>query len=233
MNIGVLLIATNRYVDFVGQVVDSIMESFMPTEERRIFLFTDCELPFKEEINIIPIEHEPWPMIPLRQFSLFRDHRNRFHGLDFLFYLDVDMRIVDTVSTEILPDSKTGLVGTLHPGFYRDGKNGTFETRPTSAAYVCPGSDSHYYCGAFFGGERQAFLRMSERIAEGIDRDLKSNIIAIWHDESYLNRYFDDVLPKILPPSFCYPESWTLPFPKIILALDKDHAAIRNEDNSQ
>jgi hypothetical protein len=33
----------------------------------------------------------------------------------------------------------------------------------------------------------------------------------------------------VLDPSYLYPESWTLPFPRRILALDKDHAAIRRE----
>ena len=31
----------------------------------------------------------------------------------------------------------------------------------------------------------------------------------------------------ILDPSYCYPESWDLPFPKRLLALDKHHEEIR------
>ena len=59
--------------------------------------------------------------------------------------------------------------------------------------------------------------------------DLGKNIIAVWHDESHLNRYFVDHKPTvILSPSYCYPESWKLPYKKRLLALDKNHAAIRS-----
>jgi hypothetical protein len=33
----------------------------------------------------------------------------------------------------------------------------------------------------------------------------------------------------MLDPRYCYPESWDLPFVKILVALDKDHAAMRAE----
>jgi hypothetical protein len=70
---------------------------------------------------------------------------------------------------------------------------------------------------------------MSRKIRENIDTDLQKDIIAIWHDESHLNRYLisNQQLTKTLLPSYCYPESWNLPYPKKILALDKDHEAIR------
>jgi len=33
--------------------------------------------------------------------------------------------------------------------------------------------------------------------------------------------------PKFLDPSYCYPESWNLPYEKKLLALDKNHQEIR------
>lgn len=52
--------------------------------------------------------------------------------------------------------------------------------------------------------------------------------MAVWHDESHWNRYCIDHKPTtILSPSYCYPESWNLPYKKRLLALDKDHIAYR------
>jgi histo-blood group ABO system transferase len=69
---------------------------------------------------------------------------------------------------------------------------------------------------------------MAHYMQENIKADLAKNIIAIWHDESHLNRYFIDNKPtKILSPSYCYPESWQLSYPKRLLALDKNHQNMR------
>ncbi len=64
---------------------------------------------------------------------------------------------------------------------------------------------------------------MSETIAKNINIDAEKDIIAVWHDESHLNKYFSDHTPtKILDCGYCAPESaWDIPFAKKILALDK------------
>ncbi len=64
---------------------------------------------------------------------------------------------------------------------------------------------------------------MSQAIETNIDSDLNKGIIAVWHDESHLNRYFIDHPPtKILCPSYCYYERTNLPFSKKIITVDKD-----------
>ena len=70
---------------------------------------------------------------------------------------------------------------------------------------------------------------MVGQLATNVNRDLHKNHIAVWHDESHLNRYFIDHPPKTLSPSYSYPERLKLPFPKIILALDKNHGEMRGE----
>jgi hypothetical protein len=63
-----------------------------------------------------------------------------------------------------------------------------------------------------------------EVVLDQIKKDSDNGIMAVWHDESHLNRYFIDHKPTtILSPSYCYPESWKLPFHKRILMLDKNH----------
>lgn len=50
-------------------------------------------------------------------------------------------------------------------------------------------------------------MEMSEVIADRVNKDLDNDIIAVWHDESHMNRYMIDNPPTLeLSPEYCYPE---------------------------
>jgi len=71
---------------------------------------------------------------------------------------------------------------------------------------------------------------MSETLSANVDKDLENGIIARWHDESHMNRYFLDHEPTIiLDPGYCYSNcsGHILPYKQKILALDKDHGFYR------
>ena len=225
MKIGLLIIATNKYTSFLQPLIESADRFFFSNSAVNYHIFTDQN----PEINSIhkyfihKIEHKKWPYNTLMRYDFFIQYANMFKNSDYVYYCDVDMLFVDHVGEEILGD----LVATIHPGFM--GGRGTPETSPKSLAYVHPYESMRYCAGGFNGGSVSDFLKMSETISTNINKDLKNNIIAIWHDESHMNRYFINNPPtKLLTPSYCYPESWNLPFPKKILALDKDHKKMRD-----
>jgi histo-blood group ABO system transferase len=86
-----------------------------------------------------------------------------------------------------------------------------------------------YFAGGFNGGSSYQYLKMAKYISNNIDVDYSKNLIAIWHDESHMNRYFIDNPPtKILSPSYCYSESVKIPFKRRLVALDKNHNKIRS-----
>ncbi len=104
--------------------------------------------------------------------------------MDYLFACDADMLFVDYVGDEIMGD----LVATQHPGFTK--KRGTYEYRQDSTAYVAPDEGECYFAGGFYGGKKEAFLTMMRGLVNNIQIDLDNDLIAVWHDESHLNRYF-------------------------------------------
>jgi hypothetical protein len=204
----------------------------------------------------VPTAHEPWPGPTLHRYHYFTAARARLSETDVLFYLDVDTRVPGSVGDEVLPAEGgpgSGLVGVAHPGFCgrfaEEGalrklarslglsagprrwldtpRRGSYEGRRASAAYVAPHEGGAYLMGGFNGGRAPAFLAMAEHIAAAIDRDAARGIVAVWHDESHLNRYFIDHPPHILSPSYGFPEGWDAPFEARIVLLDKDHAAMR------
>jgi len=226
MNIGLLVIATRKYNRFFNPLQSSIRKYFCPDQNVTVYLFTDEPVSVRDVV-CLPIEHKPWPYITPERYHQFHRYREAFTREDFLFYLDVDMEIVAPVSTEILPTEQEKWVGTLHPGFFTPWSRGAYETRPASTAYVGKHEGTRYYAGGFNGGTRPAFLEMAATLACNIDKDREKGIIARWHDESHLNRFYVDKSIKVLSPAYCYPESWELPFSKKILALDKNHAEMR------
>lgn len=228
MKVGVLLIATNKYLPLIDQLVDSIREFFFSEEDVTVFLFTDLE---SQRTDLVPlyIPHKPWPLITLERYNVFHRFREQLRDQDYLFYLDADSRVAGKVGKEILPTPPAELVATIHPGYIRSAKRGPYEKRCSSTAYVKPTEGRRYYTGAFNGGTTTAFLQMAETIAQNVDQDSENNLIAAWHDESHLNRYLMDRNIRELSPAYCYPEKWNLPFRKIILALAKDHAAYRRD----
>ena len=222
--IGLILISTNNYKIFVKPLIESARNFFLNNHEVTYYLFTDSDEfnDLGDDVVINKIEHLEWPMITLYRYKTFVKHKDILSTEDYLFYCDIDMRFVDNIGDEILGD----LVATIHPGFL--GGRGTPETKPQSTAYIHPNDELVYYAGGFNGGSSSNFLEMSEQIDKNIDIDSNNGIIAIWHDESHLNKFFTKNKPTtILSPSYCYPESWNLNYTKKLLALDKDHESIR------
>ncbi len=226
MKIGLLLIATGKYISFVEQFRVSVNRFFLRDKnyEVTIFVFTDCD---KVPPGIVKLhkEHKDFPHPTLTRYHSFCEHAKELSSMDYLFYCDVDMKFVDLVGEEILGRT----VGTIHPGYYSFTANKfPFERNPQSKSYVPVNRSKHYFCGGFNGGTTKEFLKMAKVIRQNVDADLKKNIIAKHHDESHLNKYFIDHPPEvILSPSYCYPEGEKLPFKQKLVALNKQHALVR------
>ena len=141
------------------------------------------------------------------------------------------MGIVSEVGDEVLSD----LVATMHPyqSFYPKEQR-TYDRNPKSLAYVPPGEEGElYYAGGFNGGSTKKFMEMAEILADRVTKDLENDVIALWHDESQMNRYLIDNPPTLsLTPSYCFAEEQMYnseyPYDDKIIALKKDHNELRS-----
>lgn len=221
-SIGLLIVATGKYIQFVEPLIASARTFFCPDHNVHYYVFTDGTMPTDADVTLIYQARLGWPHDTLKRFAMYAQHADLYNHHDYLYALDADMRFVDYVGSEILSDR----VATLHPCLVN--QRGTYETRPESTAYVSTHEGSHYFAGGFNGGSAYEFIKMANTITAHIERDLAHNLIAVWHDESHLNRYYIDNPPTcILSPDYCYPEGWDLPFHPRLLALLKDHKAFQ------
>lgn len=225
MKIGLLIIGTNKYVQYLQNLIFSADKHFLKDKNVTYFIFSDTDLNLETDRQIIftKIEHQPWPFMTLFRYKFFHENKEIFNNMDYLYYCDADMLFVGDFNDEIIGER----VATQHPGYY--GRRGTPELRNESLAFIPPEQEMQYFAGGFNGGSTAEFLKMSEEIYNNINIDLSKNIIAIWHDESHMNRYFVYNPPTvILSPSYCYGELMNIPFEKKLISLNKDNNEIRN-----
>lgn len=233
--VGILLISTGRYKQFIKQLLLQIDKFFLPKEELKIYLFADDLFEYREsefdfEINQFAIEPLKFPEATMLRYRIFNEHSERFKECSHIFYSDVDMAIVATIGAEILGG---GLTAVRHPGFFNGG--GSWETRPESNCYVPPEKRNIYFAGGFQGGHTSEYLTAVKLMSEWIDEDLKNGITPVWHDESAWNKLLTMHQNFVeLDSGYCLVQSehlrkrWGIDHltPRI-LALDKNHKELR------
>ncbi len=221
--IGLCVTATYKYVDFIKPFLDSCRKHFLKKHDVTYFVFTDQKIDEEKDVVVIYQEHKPWPYITLERFERYYEARELLSKMDYVFASDVDMKFVDDANEEILGE----LVATKHPCYFACSRDKfTYERRSISTACINSNEGEYYFAGGFYGGTSKEFIKLAQATSSKINDDLSKKFVALWHDESHLNRYFIDNPPtKILSPSYCYPEFYSLPFKKILLALEKQNKA--------
>ena len=224
MKICVITIATGRYIQFVEKLLDSIEQNFLVGHDISCLLFTDNNLEeVSDNIKVSNIEHKVWPEPALKKYNYINSEKEYLKNFDYIYLFDADVYFVDEVKEEVLQN----LIGVLHPYKILEDKSVyPYEPREESTAYVSNENRNKYYAAAFVGGKTEYFLGMAETISKRVIQDEKNNITAVWHDESHLNKYFNENPPTDLSPSYMFPEELlnnpNYPWEPKIIAVNKD-----------
>ena len=198
MRIGLIVIATNKYISFFPELLKSVQKNFLRHHDVEIFLFTNHLN--VQGATVIPTEHREWPWMTLGRYHLIQK-LNDYPKKDYYYYIDVDMLVLGEVGEEIFGNR----VATIHGKFKK--RAGNYDRNPSSLAYISEQEIpkniiAPYYCGGFQGGRN--YLEDSKELARRIDIDWSNNIVAEWHDESHWNRYLLDFpADKVLPSTYC------------------------------
>lgn len=228
MKIGIFYICTGKYSIFWNGFYTSCQRCFLPQADKQYFVFTDSNT-IKEDKNIkvYPKEAKGFPLDALFQYDMFIQAEPDTVGCDYVFFFNSNMEFKKTITPEMfLPtEEESGLLGVLHPGYY-DKKCPWFlpyEKHKASTAYMRynPKETYHYFMGGVSGGTREAYYKLSHVCSERTWQDLENNRMAIYHDESHINKYFHNKKIKILPPAFGYPEGGNIPMEPYIIIRNK------------
>lgn len=238
--VGILYVCTGRYAVFWDSFYRSCEEKFLTDVEKHYFLFTDSENLLRletERVHTVRQEAEPWPFPTLHRFSYFLKAESALRKMDYLMFMNANLLVMQEVhAAEILPEGDEKLFVTIHPGFFdRLPRDFTYDRNPDCSACVPLEEGSSYFSGAFNGGCADDFLALARCLSQRTEADYARNVIALWHDESHLNRYMIDYPGKfrVLSPAYLYPQDWKLPFDRKIQMRDKSkwggHSFLRSE----
>ena len=201
------------------------------------------------KFRFIDIPSYGWPEATIKRYEIIDKHRSLL-GNKVLMYLDSDMLVRENFIPELR--SKLGLsdmILILHPGFYRPkglqllafyaatpitlmrdiqlkirmGGLGSWETRKESVAFVSRKKRSAYVCGGTWFGLNETFLRYVAILRNQVDLDASNNIMAVWHDESHLNKLASDYKVAVSDSRFCFDPRFTnlRRIPNLIEAVNK------------
>ncbi len=234
MKLAVIFIGTGKYLNFLPTWYESCEKYLAPNTDKTYFAFTDGELEgLPDNIHPFSQEHLPWPYITLYRFGTILKVKDALEQFDYVLFLDADMRIVDTVSEEELFTDKK-FIGVHHPCHFlkmnpHTQYPGAFETDPRSCAAISEEDDiSTYWQGCLWGGKVPFVIDMMKELHRRTVEDEERQVIAVWHDESQMNKFFIENKSEVhtLGPQYAYPEVFAgyCEFDPVIVHLAKDNS---------
>ena len=214
LHIGFVTYATGPYNAFVKDLWASMQLHAFKRHDVHLYVFTDDVDAYSGRANVHARYQQRvgWPFDSLGRHFLFLSNIDWFADLDYIFSIDSDAIVVGPLDETMLGER----VAVLHAWFFgldlgtypHDNRTTPAGTR-LSAAYIEDVERQCYFAGGVFGGSVRGFRGILEQTVALAQADLNASLprVALWHDESYLNRAFLDVPPDVvLAPNFMYPE---------------------------
>lgn len=223
-NVGVVLVCINNpYWQYAKPVIDGIKQFFLPGHKTEVMLWGDMgqfqeakDVTFGAD-KVFQTESVHWPYPTLMRYHLFLEQEEYLKKFDYLFYIDLDMRIVGIVGDEILGDGLTAaehpmysLRSNLYPPYEPNKESHCFIPRPGKVISEDgkPRFKPYYYAGGVQGGKTADFIEAMKGCRDLIDKDMEKGYIPIWNDETAWNKYLSEHEPAVvLNPAYVYPDS--------------------------
>ncbi|OUM61769.1 glycosyltransferase family 6 protein, partial [Piromyces sp. E2] len=211
-DIAILYICTGKYDVFWKEFYESVEEKFIPHMKKDYFVFTDSKDIYKKEndnVHIIKQKNLGWPGNTLYRFHMFLSQKEKLQNYKYIFFMNANIICNFGVGEEFLPKDE-GLLFVQHHAYYKaPNTKFSYERNSNSTAYIPMGQGKYYVCGGVNGGRAKEYLHMCEVLKSRIDEDDKNDVVAVWHDESHINKYLLELEKsqyKLLNVSYCFPE---------------------------
>lgn len=226
MKIAVVYICTGKYNQFFeGFYHSSEQYFFKDSAHKQYFVFTDdMNLSLQKNVTLIEKKCEGFPLDSLMRFKMFLSIREELIKYDYIYFFNSNMLFVQPVGQEILPDKEGEIVFVLNGGYYnKTPLRYPYERNKLSKAFI-PFKFNRkykYVIGGLNGGKTKDYLLFCEVCYSNIMNDYQNGIMAIYHDESHINRYLYDYGGKLMSSSYAFAEDVKTTYKPIIIIRNK------------
>jgi hypothetical protein len=225
----ILIICVGKYKIFLREFLLSNDAMFFPGVHRSYHIVTDdpavlesLGIPRNFETYLYITNQTKWPLPTILRFSFFKEILRTLGDVDNVFFFNINCRFVRVI--EDINWFEHGLISCVHPGYHNKPREVfPYEKRSESEAYVPTSEGNFYYAGGLQGGRTAQILSAYSACEEMRRLDEAKGITAVWHDESYWNKYLLRTPSHKLHSGYLYPEGWELPFQAHIVLLNKNH----------
>lgn len=212
--IAILYLAIGKYDIFWDEFYCSCEQYLFPEAEKHYFVFTDSERLLNLKLTNVSVlfqEDGGWAMNTSAKYDCMLSIRVQLMAFDYLFYINANYKILSPVwCNEILATEVNDYLSALsfdifsnkHPDSY------TYDRNPQCQAYIPYGIGKHYYQASFYGGRVREMLALATFCVECGRIDFSNDIMPLWHDESYLNKFLLERNPRVIGTKYCKPEEF-------------------------
>lgn len=233
MKIAILSINIGNYICYWKEFYETARLNFLPMHDRDFYVFTehnDIDYGMNDDVHVVYQENLGWPGNTLKRFHMFIGQNDKLKKYDYIFFINANCVFLQRIGEEILPNEEEKLVFVKRQPPYLNlvkENHQPFELNPLSTACV-KDTNMPYVRGGLNGGIARYYLEMCDDLKTSIDIDEANGIVAVWHDESHINRYYQDHPEiKLLGPEYLYPEGMIMPYPKVIMNKKKNNNMMR------
>lgn len=215
MKIGILYIATGRYICFWEEFYKTAKQFLFKNHEVHFFVITDADSICGEGDDFVhrcKFESLKWPHSVMKKFEALLSVKDQAIFMDYVFYFNANMKFVAPVGDEILPKAENNYLGICPWANYLDKNQDEFpyDRCEKSLAYIPHGEGKYYFMGGLHGGCSREYFEMCEECDRWAKTDFANGVIPVCHDESYVNKFFLNKNPFIIPSNYCLPQNWKI-----------------------
>ena len=192
-SIGIYGIFISKYTVFYKDFIQNIEENFYPGITKYYYIVTDDKnLPtYNNRTFFYNTERIGWPYETLYRFKYFLHFNLEDIELsDTIFFINSNGKFTQNITDSMIDDE---YIFTRHHGYYnKNYKDIAYEKNNINSTAYLPyhkNKKYEYFAGGFHGAKTKNFISMCKTLNENIIIDEKNNYIALWHDESHINKF--------------------------------------------
>jgi hypothetical protein len=183
-----------NYTQYYKSFVENMQKRFFTGSKLHFFIVTDDQSlqPYDNvTFQYVTPADAVWPLVTLNRFKYFLQFPiSKVRTCDYIFFMNSNARCY----ANVLFDLSRDFTFTQHFWFVNKPYTAlTLEKDASSTACVpyVPGKRYVYVGSRLYGAKTERFMEMSKLLAENTAADFANKHIAIWHDESHLNWFFN------------------------------------------